>query len=69
MPDKLTELFNTWSVDNPAGDLFQAFQGGLSAGSFSTRMRAVAIVQKAQISNDEKNELLTAIGTLSDIPE
>jgi hypothetical protein len=68
MADKLNELFNDWLSTNPAGDLYQAFQGGLTTGAVSMRTRAMKVVQ------DWKNipgmtEVINEIGQLSDIPE
>ena len=62
--DKLNELFQEWQAKNPSGDLFQAFQGGLTAGAVSMRERAM----KAADSGDF-DAIRNKIGQLSDIPE
>ena len=64
--DKLTEMFNDWLSNNPSGDLFQAFQGGLTAGAVSMRDRAMACLDAP---GDNPNDIKNAIGSLSDIPQ
>lgn len=68
MPDKLTLLYNSWRETNNGLDPYNAFQGGFTASAFSMRTRVMALIQKANLPNDDKNKLLTAVGTLSDIP-
>ncbi len=69
--DKLTEMFETWKKNQPGdtdGDaVYPAFQGGLTAGAVSMRQRAIAVIQD-QKGNLKKNDVLTQIGQLSDIP-
>ena len=72
MADKLTELYEAWRATQPdpapAQEGFPAFQGGFTASAVSMRNRAISIVQSAKLPDQVKNNLLTAIGTLSDIP-
>jgi hypothetical protein len=69
--DKLNKLFQEWQEKNPSGDLFQAFQGGLTAGAVSMRDRAQKIVQHTveMKGYPNVNEVINAIGSLPDIPE
>jgi hypothetical protein len=67
MPDQLTKMYDEWKETASDPTEFQAFQGGVTAGSVRMRHRALAVVQAAKLPNDKLNELLAAIGTLPDI--
>lgn len=72
MPDKLTELFDTFKLTNPDATDFQLFQAGLSAGALSMRTRAMKVVQNAaaEVKNNKVlNDMINGIGKLSDIPD
>lgn len=79
MGDKLSDLFTEYcnevekehpgSIDNT----FSVFQGGFTKSAQSMRQRAMELVQKANVSGSSLsgrlNDLVNAIGSLSDIPE
>jgi len=69
----MRDTLNKWLDDykqqvNDPTEL-QLFQAGVSKNAQSFRERAVAVIQKTKLKDDVKNELLTGIGSLSDIPE
>jgi hypothetical protein len=63
--DKLRQLYDAWSKSliEPMIPMFQTFQGGFTAGAVSMRERALKLAQ-----TKKGNELINAIGSLSDIP-
>jgi len=71
MGDKLKELYTKWAEtegnEDDAGS-FKTFQGGFTISAQSMRQRALALVQKAN-TKGQLNDLVNAIGSLSDIPE
>ncbi len=64
MADKLTEMFNDYRDKNPTAD-YDSFTAGFTASAVSMRARAVEAAQ----THTDRNEIINAIGALSDIPE
>ena len=63
--DNLTKLFEEWKAANPDATDFQAFQAGFTKSAMSMRERAVKLAQNRTPAD---NDLINAIGALSDIP-
>jgi hypothetical protein len=63
MPDKLTQLFDEWNKNSKDVTQFGAFAGGFTKGAVSMRERAIKLAQ-----TKTGNDLINAIGSLSDIP-
>lgn len=64
MPDKLKELYDEWAKAHPDAVEFAVFQAAYTMAAVSMRSRAQALAQKLK-----GNDLINAIGSLSDIPE
>lgn len=63
MPDKLTQLFDAWNKNSKDVTQFGAFQAGFTTSAVSMRDRALKLAQ-----TKTGNDLINAIGSLSDIP-
>lgn len=64
MPDKLQDLYQEWSKNNPDAVEFAVFAAGFTAAAVSMRSRALSLAQKLK-----GNDLINAIGSLPDIEE
>ena len=69
MPDKLTEMYQDFQIKNKNATEFQAFQAGVTAGAVAMRERAMKAAREALDPSGDLNEVLNAIGSLSDIPQ
>lgn len=65
MADALNKLYDQQFKKNPDGSTFSFFQAGFTAAAVSMRSRAI----KAAQGKKDVNEIINAIGQLSDIPQ